>query len=419
MTRMTRWAVAVFAVVAFVGTGAPAVSAGKTVPHDNVTISTNKDFTAANGVRGGDGSKSNPYVISGWEMRNLTIQNTGKWVTLRDNAITGQLVLDWIGHGLKLHDNVINDMRVNRNRSRTGMPTSGAIVRNKFGVVGQLRHWDGLFAQNVVGRTDNLGAQAVNFDGFNGARFVDNTIYGYVDARLHGHHHSSGWGEPTHNHSTETPADEASVHRYRYHEVTIADNSIRTTHSYALAYLDTNHAGNDRTAPSEQDPNLNKPHVHFTKVHLLRNRLTGAGILVNVFQATNNLHPWFVRGFADIKDNRISLAEDRFFTQLNGIEVDQAQAMTLRVTGNSITGWRAADGDPMSFFEGFDNDAGILLNTIDDADVAIVHNSVANRVNGVRATQMTPTVRWRISDLKTSGVDNRVAYDDTVSNKPQ
>ena len=55
-------------------------------------------------------------------------------------------------------------------------------------------------------------------DGFNGAHFVHNTIYGFVDARLHGHHHSSGWGEPSHNHGSQTPDSEASVHRYRYHD---------------------------------------------------------------------------------------------------------------------------------------------------------------------------------------------------------
>src|SRR5439155_16580455 len=113
-----------------------------------------------------------------------------------------------------------------QNVARTGMPTNGVMTHNQFGVVSQLRHWDGLFAYNEVGDKNNLGSQAVNFDGFNGAHFVHNTIYGYVDARLHGHHHSSGWGEPSHNHGTHTPDSDLSVHRYRYHEVFIANNSI-------------------------------------------------------------------------------------------------------------------------------------------------------------------------------------------------
>lgn len=418
---MMRSVFALISVVALVAGGARAVVADeRPAPHPNVTISSNADFTAANGVRSGNGTKAKPFVISGWEMRNITIKNTDKWVTIRNNAITGRLVLDWIGDRVNMHHNVVNDMRLNQNVRRTGMPTDGVIVRNRFRTVGQLRHWDGLFADNVVGDPNNLRARSVNFDGFNGARFVRNTIYGHVDARLHGHHHSSGWGEATHDHSHETPAGEASVHRYRYHEVTIAQNLIRSTSSYGLAYLDTAHALNDRRAPSEQDPNLNKPHVHFTKVNIAGNRLDGAGILVNVFQANDNLHPWFVRGYVDIRDNRIRLDEDRslFFKNLQGIEVLRAQAMTLRVIGNSIAGWRASADDPMRFLESFDNNAGILLNTIDDASISIIRNSVANRINGVRATQMTPTVHWTVKELKTSGVDNRVSYNNSVANKP-
>lgn len=419
MLRTIRLLCTVIFVAGLVATGAQSAHAGKRAPHANITISDNGDFTAANGVRGGDGSKAKPYVISGWEVRNLRIEDTDRWVTIRDNAITGQLVLNWIGDRLTMQRNVVNDMRVNQNVARTGMPTSGAITNNQFRVVGQLRHWDGLFAHNVVGTADNLGARAVNFDGFNGARFVRNTIFGHVDARLHGHHHSSGWGEETHSHKTKTPEEEASMHRYRYHDVTIAENSIRASGTYGLMYVDTNHAGNDRRAASEADPNLNRPHIHFTKVNILRNNLAGAGIFVNVFQAKDNLHPWFVRGFVDVRDNRIALNEDRYFARLQGIEILQAQAMTLRLRGNTITGWRVSDDDPMRFFESWDDDAGILLNTVDDANIFIEDNTVKNRVNGVRATQMTPTVRWTIRNLKTSGVDNRIAYDNTVANKPQ
>ncbi len=81
-------------------------------------------------------------------------------------------------------------------------------------------------------------------------------------------------------------------------------------------------------------------------------------------------------------------------------------------------GWRTASSDPLSFLESFDNDAGILFNTIDDADAWIAHNSVTNRMNGVRATQMTALVHWTIRDLRTRGVDHPVSYDSSVANKP-
>jgi hypothetical protein len=401
--------------------GSPvAAASGQPATHADVTISANSDFTAANGVRSGNGTKSHPYVISGWQFPNLTIQNTDKYVSIHDNTITGLLVLDWIGNRLTMERNTVNNLRSNQNVARTGLPTNGVMTHNTFHVVGQLRHWDGLFAYNVVGDQSTTGIQAVNFDGFNGAHFVHNTIYGWVDATLHGHHHSSGWGEPSHNHATHTPDSELSVHRYRYHEVFIADNTIHSTGSYALAYLDTNHSGNDRQSASENDSNLDKPHVHFTKVHLTGNRLYGAGILVNVFQANNSLHPWFVRGYLDILDNRISLAKDDFlsFKQLNGIEIDQAQAVLLRINGNAITAWRASKDDSLSMLETWDNDAGVLLNTMDSANVEITHNSVTNRINGVRATQMTALVQWKIKDLATRGVDHAVSYDSSVANKP-
>ena len=420
MTRTTLWMCALLSVVAIVAGGSPAAVAETRAPHANVMISADGDFTRANGVRSGDGSKAHPYDISGWRIANLTIQNTDKWVSIHNNSITSRLVLDWIGDKLNMQHNVVNDMRLNQNVARTGMMTSGLISHNQFVTVGQLRHWDGVFADNVVGTKNNLGAQAVNFDGFNGAHFVHNTIYGYVDARLHGHHHSSGWGKPSHDHTMDAANEDPAMHRYRYHEVTISDNAIYSTNSYALAYLDTGHSGNDRTAPSETDQNLNLPHIHYTKVHIVGNRLYGAGILVNTFNASDNLHPWFARGYVDIQNNRITLDQDPFWTfkQLNGIEVDQAQAVTLHITGNSISGWRPGADDPLAFLEGFDSNAGILLNTLDDADISIMHTRVTNRVYGVHAMQMTAKVHWMIRDLQTSGVDHPVSYDSNVANKP-
>jgi hypothetical protein len=421
MARMRISLFVVVGIIALLGGGVRvAAAAGAQTKHPAVTISSDSEFTAANGVRSGNGTRAHPYVISGWLLPNLTIQNTGKWVTIRDNSISGRLVLDWIGPNLLMQHNVVNDLRVNQNVTRTGHMTSGVITHNTFTVLGQLRHWDGLFAYNTVGDKNNLGSRAVNFDGFNGAHFVHNTIYGYMDAKLHGHHHSHGWGEPSHEHATTTPEQEIASHRYRYHEVTIADNTIHSTNSYALAYLDTNHSGDDRQSNSENDPNLNVPHVHYTKVHITGNRLEGAGILINVFNAADNLHPWYGHGYVDIADNKISLAKDDFlsFKQLNGIEVDQAQDVSVRITGNTITAWRTNSDDMLSFLESMDNDAGVLLNTLDDADVWIAQNSVTNRVNGVRATQMTALVHWTIRHLTTHGVDHQVSYDGSVANKP-
>ena len=405
---------------------APAGAEAKTVQHDNVAISADKDFTTANGVRSGTGTREDPYVISGWQIGSVVIQNTDRYLIIRDNTIGG-LVLDWIGNRVIVKNNSIGDMRVNQNVARTGAPTSGLIEWNAFGVVGQLRHWDGVFRYNVVGTKAAEGnAQtnlAVNFDGFNGAKFVNNTIYGYVDARLHGHHHSTKFGSGSHNHVAtgheHDVAAEKTMHRYRHHEVTIANNRIYSDAAYALAYLDTNHAGNDRTAASETDPALEAPHVHFTRVTVRDNRLYGSGILVDVFNALDDRHPWTERGSIDIRNNGIQLGHDAFlgFRQLQGIEVRQARDLNLRIIGNSIVGTR--EEGPLAVLENGDEDAGIFLNTLDDSSVSVIGNRVSTRAYGVRAATMTKSVFWTVRDLRTSNVRERVHYDDSVSNKPK
>ncbi len=386
--------------------------------HPAINIQTNEQFDAEHGVRSGSGTMADPFIISGWTLNNLRIENTDRHVVIENNTVTGRMVLNWIGDRAHVHHNEIGDLRVNQNVRRTGMPTSGQIMKNTFGVVGQLRHWDGVFEHNVVGAKDNLGARAVNFDGFNGARFANNTIYGYMDARLHGHHHSSGYGGGSHQHSGEHHAS-AVDHTQRYHRVTISSNVIRTTNKFALAYLDTNHAGNDRTAASEQEPALRLPHVHHSRVLVAGNRLIGAGLLVNVFNALDRQkHLEFAQGSMELRDNRITLGPDGYWSHrdLFGIEVRQARHLTLRIDGNTITGRPSNDG----VFTLFDNsrDAGIFLHAFDMGDVWITHNGVSERTYGVRAEQFTKDVHWVISDLKTQDVGERVYTDDSVQDSP-
>src|SRR2546428_7506146 len=48
----------------------PKVVASTRVPHSQILISGNSEFIAANGVTGGTGTASDPYVIQGW---NITV----------------------------------------------------------------------------------------------------------------------------------------------------------------------------------------------------------------------------------------------------------------------------------------------------------------------------------------------------------
>jgi hypothetical protein len=410
--------VCVAAAVSAVSAYAVVPASAEQVKHAAINIQNDDQFDAAHGVRSGTGTMENPFVISGWKVNNIRIENTDRHVVIEGNTVTGRMVLNWIGDRAHVHGNVIADLRVNQNVRRTGLPTSGAIMRNTFGTVGQLRHWDGVFERNVVGTKDKLSSRAVNFDGFNGAHFQNNTIYGYMDARLHGHHHSSAYGAGSHQHAGEHHAA-AVDHTQRYHQVAITGNVIRTTAPYALAYLDTNHAGNDRTAPSEQEPSLRLPHVHHTRVFIAGNRLVGAGLFVNVFNAVDKQkHLEFAQGLVELRDNKISLGKDGYWSHrdLFGIEVKQARYLSLLIEDNEIAGRPSDDG----FFELLDNsrDAGIYLHTLDMGDVRIVHNSVAERTIGVRAEQFTRDVHWLINDLETRNVGTRVAADDSVKDSP-
>jgi hypothetical protein len=394
---------------------APAASAApRQAPPSNILITSASDFDEEHGVSSGSGTSSDPYVIRGLQINILRIENTSKYLEITRNTIAGQLILDWAGDRLNVTENRVGDLRVNRNVARTGLPSSGTITHNTFGVVGQLRHWDGTFAHNVVGFKDRLNDQAVNFDGFNGSRFLSNTIYGFVVARLHGHHHSSAYGDPSHMHASHS--DDVD-HSQRYHSVLISGNLIRTTHEFALQYTDTNHAANDRTAPSETNKDLNLPHAHHTRVGLTNNVLQGAGILVNVFNADDPKHKDTYRGSFTIDGNRISLAKDDFFSfrQLIGIDVMNAKDLNLAITRNTVRGQRVSG--PFAFLEQWDSNAGIFLRTLDLGRVMVAHNTVTNRVYGVRAENFTKTVRWTIRDLATANVQDAESYSN-VPNEP-
>jgi hypothetical protein len=70
----------------------PSSSRGSTVAtqHDPIVIVGDQEFTAENGVTGGSGTSSNPYIIEGWtigpneERTSLAIVNTRVYFTVRD-----------------------------------------------------------------------------------------------------------------------------------------------------------------------------------------------------------------------------------------------------------------------------------------------------------------------------------------------
>ncbi|MFN2526915.1 MAG: hypothetical protein ABR505_11740 [Actinomycetota bacterium] len=403
--------------------------------HPGIWIERNNQFNPQHGVRGGSGTITDPYIISGWETDVIYIKDTDAYVEIFNNAVTNVMVLDWIGDRVYVHDNDVDDLRVNQNVRRKGEATSGVISNNNFEVVGQLRHWDGIFEDNVVGLApeavdsqqpwDSVFDQlfdfrAVNFDGFNGAIFRDNTIYGYMDARLHGHHHSSDFGGSSHYHGTDEAASHSMMdmdHSKRYHEVWILNNKIVSDSYYALAYLDTAHSANDRTAASERNEELNKPHAHFTRVHIIGNKLSGAGLGVEIFNARDERHTGTNRGLVELKNNKIALVENEMFPwqSLHGIYARSARDIDLQIVGNVITAEQSETEVP--FFG--DYGAGIDLTEFDKGDVLIANTSVDNLYYGINAHDFSKTVFWTISDFKTSNVQETVYWDDSVKNPPE
>lgn len=397
--------------------------------HANITIGRNEEFTAENGVRSGSGTAADPYVISGWELGDLTIHDTDAYVVIADNVIEGQLTLNWIGDRATVVDNTIGDLRVNENVKRTDEATSGLIARNRFGLVGQLRHFDGVFRNNVVDvRAGAIccdlplfgsgGLRAVNFDGFNGARFTKNQIYGgYVEVRLHGHHHSSGFGDDSHYHGAGHEGHGGMDHTQRYHEVWVTDNRIESPPGYyGLIYTDNAHAANDRTAASERNEELNKPHIHYTRVHLTGNELIGSGLYVDVFNADDERHTGTSRGVVDIIGNDIRLLapdDDEIFTYASGIEVDRVRDIDLTIAGNRVLG---PEEDPSPFAQ-WRTEPGIRLRSVHIGRIWLLDNLVANRRVGIEASAFED-VQWWISGLRTRGVEQELSYDGS-SEPPQ
>lgn len=408
---------------------APATqAAGAREQRANILIAGDKEFTAANGVRSGSGTPSDPYVISGWIVSTIHIHDTSAHFVIRNNEVTSRLILNWTGPGALVTNNKINDLRVNQNVKRTGLPTTGRIARNQIGVVGQLRHWDGIFERNIVGSRYGggmdipffTGDRAVNFDGFNGARFRNNTIFGYMDVKLHGHHHGSSYGDSSHDHSAMHDHSDHSDHAMsdedhtvRYHEVWVTGNKIYADGFYALGFNDQGHSANDRTAASEQNEDLNKPHVHHTRVHLNNNELVGAGIEVNIFNATDQLHDEYAVGLVEVKNNSIAVSRDDMdlFEPRDGISVYSARWAKVLIEGNSITG--IYDGQNGLLYDESDYDRGIVINDMSDSDVFVTANRVEKMGVALAANNFTRASLW-LEGLDTSQVGQEVQTDESA-----
>src|ERR1051326_3328067 len=211
----------------------------------SLRIVEDKGFNPKNGVRDGSGTLSDPYVISGYYVTgDLYLQDTDACFLITGNYIAGQLSLNWNGQCVWVHHDYIGDLRVNENIKRTGDDTGGLIEDNQIAYVGQIRHYDGEFRNNIVGPRGpdqspfadpenalpfEKDTRVLNIDGFNEGWFHHNTIYGSTDLKLHGHHHSTGFlATHSHYHGDDAAKMAAMKHDHtnRWESVVFEDNKI-------------------------------------------------------------------------------------------------------------------------------------------------------------------------------------------------
>jgi hypothetical protein len=225
--------------------------------------------------------------------------------------------------------------------------------------------------------------------------------------KLHGHHHSDHEGGASHNHGTPDNATEAmghDQHQVRYIDFEFARNRI-VDDGFGLRYNDQNHAGDDRTATSEKEPDLELPHVHHTRIHIRDNVIDGATLRVVVVNAEDERHLPGESAELDVENNTISGPHGG-----DGIQVQAVRDASVRVAGNRVAG-------PASSL--FAAPCAILLSGFHNATVLVEENALGAWRYGVCGSRLDATTRWTVRENDaSSGATQAVYWDSTVANPP-
>jgi len=311
-----------------------------------------------------------------------------------------------------VHHNHLENMRTNRNVQRTGDPSATVIENNDILRVEQLRHFDGEVRNNTIGQPDallRLTQVDVVFDiaGLNGAGIHDNAIYGGVDMKLHGHHHADAFGSMSHNHAAthdNDTYDDGSKpdHQTRFIDFQFYGNRI-VDDKFGLRYNDLNHAGDDREATSEQNPDLEKPHVHHTRIAIHDNVIEGATLRIATVNAPDERHLPGEDATLDIFDNQIVAPRAG-----DGITVQDVRDATVLVHGNRVEKGQLQTSAT----------AAILLQRFKNDTVQVWDNDLGAYTYGVQASQFDAKTNWTVKDNQAPGVSYPVYYDNSVVNPP-
>lgn len=423
-----------------------------------IHITKDADFNPSNGVTSGNGTLQDPYRITGLHVTgDLYIADTDACVEIAGNWIDRQLILNWDGPCVWVHHNYIRDLRVNENVRRTGIDTGGLIELNKINYVGQIRHFDGEFRNNLVGPRDDANlpegifhdlenlipffhdTRVLNVDGWNQGLFHHNTVHGSVDLKLHGHHHGTGFFSSHSHYHGNGEARHDEDHTQRWQSVTFTDNHVIDTEGYGLRYVDEMHSGDDRKAPSETHADLEKPHTHYTLVEISRNVLEGAGIWVDVFNADDRQHKTRNPGWFTIADNTVHLKSresgmlgEQFFgpryAPNTGIWVWQAKEVQMTITGNTLTFQAVQSNDPLHPVTGLSPDwlqwgpdetpVAVSLEVANDGNYTVTGNKATGFEYGVKARQMDEHAQWAVYGNDFKDTRTPIYFDGSVANKP-
>ncbi|MHB1260587.1 MAG: hypothetical protein ACYC2H_02600 [Thermoplasmatota archaeon] len=408
----------------------------------------------------GSGTLEDPYVFRGIHFTSvLEFDDTDACIEVAESWFSAQLALNWNGQCMWVHHNYITDLRVNENIPRTGYATGGLIEANEIGIVGQLRHFDGEFRNNVVGpiAPDMLfdpvaetvpylfvkDTRAANVDGFNQGLIHHNTFYGSVDLDLHGHHHGTGFFAPHshyHGDSKTRAAEHMHDHSDRWTSVAFTDNLIVDPEGYGLRYEDQNHAGDDRTASSESTKELRDPHVHHTDIVLARNTIEGGHLWVDVFNADDTNHKARNPGTLTIEGNTITTREpapkdapcyDAFGPRFDGrstMDIQTIKEVETIVRDNVLTyiaqprqtdlvGLVKETVRDCVLWSSEEVPAAIRLTGVRDADLLIEGNVARGTAVGIDARDMDGKTHWRVVDNDFPG--QAIQRDESVANEPQ
>lgn len=400
----------------------------------------------------GEGTLEDPYVIERLHVRDdLTLKDTDAYVVVRETIVDGQLTLNYNGDKVHVHHNRIHDLRINENVERQEPATAGLIEDNVIDIVGQARHVSGILRGNTIGPvpegffepliTDSGLQQAVpirpqlalNIDGFHGAIFEDNTVDGAVDVRLHGHHHGSCFDCTSHNHAADSPYD----HTVRWHKMTFRDNEVTVEDATAaFRYTDTNHNGNDVTADSEPEEELEEPHVHHQDLDLVANTFTGGSLVFDIVNADDRDHGPGLTADLTIQGNTVTTPAPTVRPRVpwfsdgwagDALHVREATQADVHLVDNRLTVEDApergpqdalAEATPYEVRPVEEAPAGIHLDEVSNGTLEIDANTLVGARYGVLAQRMPADLTWTLTGTTFEDVDERVHTED-VANEPQ